>query len=553
MGHHGGRARALLRELQAKDQNNNAGRGKYAAPRDAEREHAPPPTIQAAGHLLRAHYKGVIVARQAEPSSSTAVVVKTIVHVVLTNGSIVGRFTVATLPAVVSNSLLGVITIPADAKSPIIVPSLPKSSGASPTHPASVSQTQQAPSQSPVPSGTPWPGETKIPIPQPLPVSLNSSVHKLSSNISQAPPSTSTSSVLPSSSSIPASSTLTSSSAKFTSSILSLLTHETSPSFSEFSSNLTTISSFLNSTTRSTTTSSSKLSSSTSSETSTEVNIGGDGRAPTDQAESLPTTPLNGPSRDAGEAGISKPQIIGAAVGSVSGVVLILLILLLAIHFRKRKSSQTRALSEAPQSSAPAVSGGNNDMSPRSSFLAANFFAPARALSRWRNSGQAIRQEEVAPAQRGFEKLGGRKLKSVLETGGDGYDNEFGASDKAYESGSLAKETAAGPSIPRIQQPEKEIGQSRVIPSPPLGRPVSQQSDTSEEILFRPSPARAITTESALSGTGLHPDARTSVMPHLSNPPPPRSPVRPRSGDALGRSYPHADSSRASRFTEELN
>ncbi|KMU79733.1 hypothetical protein CISG_02151 [Coccidioides immitis RMSCC 3703] len=514
-----------------------------------------------------------VYARQVQ-SASDSVLVKTVIHLVRQNGATIGTYTLATLPATVSNSELGVITIPSETNSPIIVPSLSEETPASQTAPATVSATG-IPSLSEVPTLSSVVDSASIPpASQPQPPTsdpASSAIITQPTNIHLAP-SSPPSAVPILSSPPPVSSDVypdTFSSASSTLIVPSLSDSETvtiSPSIQTTIPSISADSTsfvFTNSTSTPTTITSTSsfstaTSSSTYSKTSTVLHVGGGGIFPTDNGGSGPTDSFT-ENQDSDSENLSPPRIIGAVVGSVSGFVLILLIILFAIRSRKRKSSQIRALSDTSDRDLMVGRGptarSDFHISPRSSVIIANFFAPARALSRWRNSGQLIRSEEFTPAQRGFEKLGGRKLKSVLETGGDGYDNEFGVSEKVYESGALAKELGrVGVASPSYNpQTDKETGQSRSIPSPPLGRPASRDSDTSEQVLFRPSPARAVTTESSISRVSLPTSARTGITTQTSQPhPPPRSPLRTFSSDAVGRSHHSADGSRASRFTEGI-
>ncbi|WEW55238.1 hypothetical protein PRK78_000667 [Emydomyces testavorans] len=582
MGYHGKRKHkrkhAVLFTNKTKQQEDNEGARRGGAPvlLETEKRRGLPTRIwvepnihqstdRSHADLLHGHHSTSLHARQV-PSASKAVVVKTVVHVVLENGSTVGTFTVGTLPATVSNSQLGVITIPAESNSPIVVSSLPKST-ASQTASVSVSATGISSSISAITS-TSLETRSSLPVSQPSPTSSGyqgSPTNTAPSDVILVPSITSTVPVTTSSSPSALSTfTITPSPVTSTSNVLSLLSSEVVSSISSNLSNISSTSSRSSSsvwttasTTSSSTTSTSFTSSSAFSKSSSEVYLGGDGGITTGNGGPVPTSSTVTQAQGPVKPGLSSPQLIGVIVGSVSGFLFLIWVIAIAIRLRRQKSSQARALPEGPDQPSMAVRSapGGSNMSPRSSLLTANLFAPARAFSRWRNSGQSFRAEEVAPTQRGFEKLGGRKLKPVLETGGDGYDDKFGASEKVYESGAIAKELETGAASASYAQPtDKETGRSRAIPSPPLGRPASQESDTSEKVLFRPSPARAITTESCVPGTSLRTSARAGIVPSMPWPPRPSySSMRALSTDAIGRSHSSADGSRNSRFTEGVN
>ncbi|EEP82671.1 predicted protein [Uncinocarpus reesii 1704] len=595
MGHHGQRKhKKKLETLIAETKNKNAVREGILVLPEAGEDHTPPRSIHidADAHqntgpdlLLHVHrHVQSFNVRQVQ-TASKAVVVKTVIHVVHENGSTVGTFTVETLPATVSNSEIGIVTIPAESDSPITVSALPSATSASHTASVSIPATESPSLSEPVTLPSASETAPSIPVSQSPPPAASD--HQTSGIITSPadvilipsvtpetpvvtlltpsslnlypviPTSASETSIIPPISSSDIVSLVTSIVPSIASSIPPSISTSSSPLVSTPSSILlSTATTTSSSTTSSTSTSTSSVKSSVTSSTSTTLFFGGGGGAPTENSGPAPTNLFDNQGQTSKTDGLSPPRVIGAVVGSVSGFVLILLIILFTIRSRKRKSSQTRALSEGAGSTMPAEYPPRPGFSSsaRSSAIIANFFAPARALSRWRDSDQSLRTEEFVPAQRGFEKLGGRKLKSVLETGGDGYDNEFGVSEKVYESGALTKDIGVGVASASYDPPlNKEIGQSRTIPSPPLGRPASQESDSSEKVLFRPSPARAITTESSVSGTDVPTTARTGMMTRMMSPqPPPRSSMRAFSGDAIGRSHASADGSCTSRFTEGI-
>lgn len=546
---------------------------------------------------LRGERMNILHARQTQsPTPSPSVVYKTVVHVVYANGSTIGKFTVSTLPATVSNTELGVVTIPEETDSQIIVsPSTRASSepltlsgtistswfasystdlslSASETGAISIeSPTVSAPFES---LSTVFGSETSLLVSQPPPASsepLQSATVTPPSGNNLIP--ALTSAFLADTSSSPYSldplqpsnlPVVTSSIPDLLSStgilssplIIASTSSSTSVPFSSIPTSTSKTSIFstassLHSSSR-TSSATSTISSSSSTSTPTEFIFGGGGGAPTANGLPLPTQHLEGGNGDSDD-NLSPPQIIGAIVGSVSGFVLFFLIALFALRARKRKPTQARALPESPMG----VGTGDHQMSPRTSVIAASLFAPARAIGRWRKTGQTIRSEEIAPTQRGFEKLGGRKLRPALETGGDGYDDEFVLSEKVFESGSLVKEAGVGVATSSYTHGvDKETGEpSTFSSSPPFDRPLSQKSYGSEKVLFRPSPARAITTASSVSVSSVPASARSGMLSQMPPPPrPPRSPMaRAFSNDGIGRSHASMDGSRTSRFTEGLN
>jgi hypothetical protein len=127
----------------------------------------------------------------------------------------------------------------------------------------------------------------------------------------------------------------------------------------------------------------------------------------------------------------------------------------------------------------------------------------------------------TAGSERGFYRVSGRKLPSVLQTGGDGYGG--GIND-------INANTLSGSSFYRDSQ--GFYGGPGSPSFPPVG--TSTQRDSGVPVM-RPSPARTPVTEHG---------------PFSSVPPPPTPPIR--RPDVLGRSHPSQDGSHTSRFTEEV-
>jgi len=122
-----------------------------------------------------------------------------------------------------------------------------------------------------------------------------------------------------------------------------------------------------------------------------------------------------------------------------------------------------------------------------------------------------------AESERGFYRVSGRKLPSVLQSGGDGYGG--GIDNRAAN-------TMSGTSFYRDSDGfYGGVGSS--MPQRDSGVPV-----------IRPSPARTPVTE----------QGPFALLPPL---PPPLTPPGKRP-DGLGRSHPSQDGSHTSRFTEEV-
>jgi len=145
------------------------------------------------------------------------------------------------------------------------------------------------------------------------------------------------------------------------------------------------------------------------------------------------------------------------------------------------------------------------------------------ALAGSKRSSHAPSQtaSSTAGSERGFYRVSGRKIASVLETGGDGYGDP-----PQHE---LHERSMSGASFYRDS---RGFYGGTGEPSSPLAGP-STGRDSGIPIM-RPSPARTPVTAQGPFEQPATPPAST----------PPRRP------DAVGRSHPSYDGSHGSRFTE---
>lgn len=331
------------------------------------------------------------------------------------------------------------------------------------------------------------------------------------------------------------------------------------------------------------------------------IGAGGVGGSGNTAAAPSPTT-----SSGSGSGGSSTPPtpvLVGGIVGGVAGAALVIFALLLFLRWRRGKVGQRRNISPPiPQTLGPGGVPHSGNMTQRSSttpIAAAGFFGRLRPAS-----SQTATTADTAPSERGFQKISGRKLPSVLASGGDGYGGA------AAIGSSAAAAAAAGPST-RAPAPKGKIlapGQGPFAGLAPALRPDIQPHTLSGSSFYRdshgfygglvPEDTRAETdTSSSPSNSPPFPaplnvanrsaqglgspsnrppevanmrpgPARTPVInqpgivplrtPSRANQPPPR-PARatppPRNEnpfrDGLGRSHPSQDGSRGSRFRED--
>lgn len=157
--------------------------------------------------------------------------------------------------------------------------------------------------------------------------------------------------------------------------------------------------------------------------------------------------------------------------------------------------------------------GGGGGMMERSAV-----FAVPAALAKLTGSKRSIETPaEPATQEKGFYRVSGRKLISVLESGGDGYSDPSDGIGGTYYRDSQAF-----------------LDSSNLAPLQ-LGSPMRPQSGVP---VFRDGPQRTAVREQAPLPPGYRPSAFPTTLPVP---------------DALGRSFASRDGSRGSgsRFTED--
>ena len=222
------------------------------------------------------------------------------------------------------------------------------------------------------------------------------------------------------------------------------------------------------------------------------------------------------------------PVIVGGVVGGIAGAAIVIFVLMFLIRWKRRNSTMLSLGSgeagpgaattrDAPPSQPSA------GMAERHSLA---FAVPAAlaALTGYKRSSQKTETDRTisstAGSERGFYRVSGRKLPSVLQSGGDGYGGGVHENTMSMSGSSFYRDS------------QGLYGGTGSPTQTPAG--ISIQRDSGIPVM-RPSPARTPVTE----------HGPFSAVPVPLNPP-------PRRPDALGRSRSSQDGSHASRFTEEV-
>jgi hypothetical protein len=226
-------------------------------------------------------------------------------------------------------------------------------------------------------------------------------------------------------------------------------------------------------------------------------------------------------------------QVIGGVVGSVAGVAIFALLVMMLLRYKRKGgmswlsgghgSSGTRSITSGPSGS----TGGGSSAAMAEGSASAGVAAALASLVGKRRAPEAVAS---GSGERGFYRVSGRKLPSVLTAGGDGYTDprdSVRSGDSDYYRGSQAFEPSNGMS-------------TRLALGSPM-RPVSGVP------VIRPGPGRTPMASQNPFADPPHPPPSSP----LPSPPAPRTPP---TADPLGRSLTGQTDSRASssRFQEGL-
>lgn len=435
--------------------------------------------------------------RRDDVPTLTATDVVTMFKVAVESGkSLVTEYTLPTLPATVSDPLYGLITVPAQTETAVPNPRRP---------PEDESATEQNTVQPLQP-----PSDVRTMIDPPEPTSASEPDTETISLVSQ-PDQAPTGIRTPSDES--SSSTTSATSAKSNSSTVSA----TSPGSSSSTTSETPSESD-----SSTTSTKLATSISTTQLTSTSISFPSSTRPHTAAETGYTTASTNGNSATSigGDAdstpggGVDVGKVVGGVVGGVAGLSLVLILIFLFIRWRRK-----RAVDHAIEPAARSAEMASHRASDTPLIPA---FMRRLGLSSTRDAAAP------APAERGFQKISGRKIPPALRTGGDGYGD--GVEDEVIPElkGQNLDAAAASPVSPRSPAGFARTGNGN-------GGRTGSDAGSSHDDDYVEESRDVVDLPPA-------PPAPSSLSPSSSF-------ARP---DALGRSLSRHDGSRSSRFTESI-
>ncbi len=222
----------------------------------------------------------------------------------------------------------------------------------------------------------------------------------------------------------------------------------------------------------------------------------------------------------------TRNAVVGGVVGSVAGIALVAFVFLYLLKWRRQRGRGIMLLGDGDSttrgrgfsSGAPVSPTSGGGMAERPGQFAIPAALAKLSSKRVLEAPPAEPPMESPTHEKGFYRVSGRKLISVLESGGDGYDDpDDGMADRSSYRGSQAF-----------------LDSSNLAPLQ-LGSPMRPVSGVP---IFRDGPQRTALHEESL----FPPGQRRSAFPATL-------PVR----DPVGRTFASRDGSRGSgsRFTEE--
>lgn len=178
---------------------------------------------------------------------------------------------------------------------------------------------------------------------------------------------------------------------------------------------------------------------------------------------------------------------MGGVVGSVAGAAFLLLLVLLAIKYKKRRDDITEIIGDRGMSprSLPGAPGGpiGGDGGASGAMVERSnpFAVPAALASLTAKHGKPASPTTPTP-ERGFVRVSGRKLPSVLQHGGDGYTDpreSVASGHSDYYRGSqefVPSGAESGPARLALGSPMRPVSGIPIIRSGPARTPVASQN-----------------------------------------------------------------------------
>jgi hypothetical protein len=267
--------------------------------------------------------------------------------------------------------------------------------------------------------------------------------------------------------------------------------------------------------------------------------LSGDSRFGATQASQPPAASSSGAT--GGGAG-SRPTetppatVAGSVLGAVGGLAVLLVAALFLLRWKKRRGASANLVGQGSQPGSrgllTAGTGAPQNPGEMAEQRGGTFVVPGALASLTGNKRGSRQGTASSDGERGFHKVAGRKLPSVLQHGGDGFSAPAFARGSAMSDETIYRDSVA------------IFGGTPITSKHAVGSPMRPESGIP---VYHNGPARTPVTEQGYFRSATPPGAR-SDSPTLLPPP---------SKDPLGRSHPSQDGSNrshgsGSRFSEHL-
>ncbi|KAH7152270.1 hypothetical protein B0J13DRAFT_259065 [Dactylonectria estremocensis] len=279
----------------------------------------------------------------------------------------------------------------------------------------------------------------------------------------------------------------------------------TSSSISSFSSASATDTTDLSSTNLSSTIYSYSTETWTSTQYADGGGSGGDATSAEQPADATTTLEASG-SSTSGSLTQTQKQVIGGVVGSIAGVAVLALLIMFALKYKKRQgallgdNNQPRPYVKGLITGGDPGSGSGGAMAER-----AGPFAVAAALAGLTGKRSNLSPTDAAPSgERGFYRVSGKKLPSVLQTGGDGYTDprdSVASGHTDYWRGSQAFDPSSdGSNRLALGSPMRPVSGVPIIRTGPARTPITEENPFGDPI-SRPRPDSDVFGDSIGAGS----------------------------------------------------
>ncbi|KAL2259350.1 hypothetical protein VTK26DRAFT_6999 [Humicola hyalothermophila] len=279
---------------------------------------------------------------------------------------------------------------------------------------------------------------------------------------------------------------------------------------------------------------------------------GGDGNPAAGIPAPPATDPETGPESGSGLPPETRNAVVGGVVGGIAGIALVALGLLFFLKWRRQRSRGIMLLGDGDSTvrgrgglGGYGTSGGHGSSSggPGGGGMTerSGAFAIPAALAKLSGVGSSSKRaiaaaESSPPQEKGFYRVSGRKLISVLESGGDGYSDPH---DSVGSSGG-ALSSSYRDTYRDLRGFSRAFSDGDPLSDRHHNQPLrlgSPMRPVSGVMIMRDGPQRTPVEERG----PLPPGHRPSAFPALL----------PVPGSARASSYSRGGSSRGSRFTED--